>query len=173
MRIGADQCVGIGLFNPIVFFGEHDTGEIIQIDLMYDAGTGGYHLEVGKRLLAPSQECITFFVAIEFDCSILCHRIRAPEHIHLNRVVNHQFCWRNGINASGIATEFAQGITHGGKVDNGGHTSEVLHQYAGRRKRNLTGRLALGIPRCKGFNVVDCHIDSVFTAQKVFEQDLQ
>ena len=38
----------------------------------------------------------------------------------------------SGLTLFGIAAEVADGLAHGGEVDDAGHAGEVLHDHAGR-----------------------------------------
>src|SRR5690606_37673017 len=65
VRIGTDQGVGE---EPAVSL-DHDTPQVLQVDLMANAHAGRHDAETIERLLCPVQQCITLAVApvLPFD----------------------------------------------------------------------------------------------------------
>ena len=65
--VGADAGVGVG--EALIV--EHDAGQVFNIDLVDDAGSGGHHAEVGEVFRTPAQELVAFLVAFVFDFHVL------------------------------------------------------------------------------------------------------
>ena len=74
VRVGADDGVGIGLL-ALAFFGEDDACQILDIDLVHDAGVGRHHAEIAESALAPAQEGISLTVALELHTGVVGQRM--------------------------------------------------------------------------------------------------
>ena len=75
--------------------------------------------------------------------------------------------------AVGIAAQLDDGVAHGGQIDDGRHSGEILHEDAGRHERDFLAGLGLGIPPGQGLNVVGLDALAVFVAEQVFEQNAE
>ena len=95
------------------------------------------------------------------------------ELVDLHGVVDDQFGGHERIDALGIAAEGLDGVAHGGEVDDGGDAGEVLHEDAGGHVGDFAAGLGLGVPVGEELDVVGGHVDAVFAAQQVFEQNFQ
>ncbi len=173
MRVGTNQCIGVSLTDAIVLHVEHDTAQVLEVNLMNDAGIRWYHFEIGEGFLAPLQEAVTFLVALVFDFGIQIDGVLVTEAVDLDRVIDDQFRRLQRIDFLRVATERLHGITHGGQIDNCGYTGEVLHQHARRAIGYFLTRLSLRIPVDDGFNILPGDGFVVFKAQQVFEQNLE
>ena len=88
-------------------------------------------------------------------------------------MVNNEIDGNEWVDFLGIALEQLHAIAHGGQVNNGRNTGEVLHQYAGGAETHLRISFALVVePGDETQNVLLRHRASVFVAQQVFEQHL-
>ena len=117
MRIGADHRVRVCAGHAAVLAREDDAGEVLQVDLVDDAGTRRHHLEVPERLLSPAQECVPLPVAFEFDRVVARERVAGREPIDLHRVVDHQLHRRERVDLRRIAAERAHRVAHRGQID--------------------------------------------------------
>ncbi len=63
VRIGADERVGIGQLASVDLLLEDDAREVLQIDLVHDAGVGRNDAEVLERVLTPAQERVALAVS--------------------------------------------------------------------------------------------------------------
>ena len=88
VRIGADQGVGIGEVLLVVH--EHDPGQVLEVDLMDDAGVGRDDAEVVKGALAPAQEGVALLVALELELGVALERVGRSEHVDLDGVIDDQ-----------------------------------------------------------------------------------
>src|SRR5664280_2281596 len=59
MRVGAYQRVRVG----DAVTGEHRAGQVLEVDLVHDAGVWRHDLEVVEGLLSPAQELVALPVA--------------------------------------------------------------------------------------------------------------
>ena len=169
MRVGADHRVGIS--NSIST--EHDPGQVLQVDLVDDARIRWHHAEITESRLSPAQEAVTLLVALEFDAIIQGQGVCAAVAVHLHGMVNHQFRRRKRVDLVRTATQGCHCIPHGGEIDDSRHAGEILQQYARWRKCNFRDGCGCGIPVAQCFYVLPCHVNTVFVAQQVFEQDLE
>ena len=71
VRVGADQGVGVGDAALAVALGdEDDAREVLEVDLVDDAGVGRHDREALERLLAPAQERVALGVALELALGV-------------------------------------------------------------------------------------------------------
>ena len=175
MRVGADQGVGIGqrLAGVPVGADEDDAGEIFKIDLVDDAGIRRNDGEVLERALSPTEECVTFFVALELEVSVELKGLRGAELVDLYGVVDDQLGRLKWVDQVRIAAQGLHGIAHGSQVDHCGYAGEVLQQHAARHEGDLLRRNALAGPGGEGANVVGLYGLAVFPAQQVLQQNAQ
>jgi hypothetical protein len=68
VRVGADERVGVGLTGLLV--SEDDTGEVLEVDLVDDAGVGRHDGEVVERALTPAQEGVALLVSLELALGV-------------------------------------------------------------------------------------------------------
>ena len=139
VRVGAHQCVGISqrLAGLTVRSNEDNARQIFQVDLVHDAGVRRHDCEILKSRLSPTQEGVAFLVAQKLQLGVELQRPRGSEFIHLHRVIDHQFSGLQRIDQLGIATQALHGIAHGGEIDHGGYSGEILKQDAARRESNF------------------------------------
>ena len=173
VRVGADQRVRIRPAHAVLLGVEHDAREMLDVDLVHDAGVRRHDLEVAERGLTPAQERVAFGVAAELDRGVLRQRVRRAVRVDLHRVIDHELGGRQRIDLVGIAAELDHRFAHRGEVDDGGHAGEVLHDHAAGRERDLVGGRRLRIPVEQRIDVGARDIHAVFEAQQVLEQDLQ
>ena len=113
---------------------------------MADAGVGRHHLEVVECLLAPAQERVPLAVALELELGVPLEGEPLGEHVHLDRVVDHELDRNERIDLGGVAAQLLHGVAHGGEVDDRRHAGEVLHQDAGGPVGDLPRGLVLRGP---------------------------
>ena len=173
MRVGADHRVRVRAGHAAVLAGEDDAGEVLQVDLVDDAGARRHHLEVPERLLPPAQEGVALPVALELDPGVARQRVRAAEAIDLHRMVDHQLHRRERVDLRRIAAERAHRVTHRGEIDHRGDPGEVLEQHPGGSERDLGGGLGRGVPPRQRLDVARGDGGAVFVAEQVLQEDLQ
>ena len=140
VRVGADERVGIRPAHAVLLAVEHDAREVLEVDLVHDAGVRRHDLEVAERRLAPAQECVALRVALELDCGVLRERIGGAVGVDLHRVIDDELGGRQRIDLVRVAAELDHRLAHRGEIDDGRHAGEVLHEHAARRERDLVGR---------------------------------
>ena len=173
VRVGADHGVRIGAGRAVVLAREHDAGEVLQVDLMDDAGAGRHHLEVPERLLAPAQERVALAVALELDLGVARKGVAGSEPVDLHRVVDDELDRRERVDLRGVAAEGAHRVAHRREIDHRRNPREVLEQHPGGSERDLDGRLRAGVPSRQRLDVARGDVHRVFVAEQVFEEDLQ
>ena len=181
VAVGADQGIGIGergaagtlALGVLGVLGPDDLGQILQVDLMADAGTGRHHAEIIEGILAPAQEGVALAVALEFPLDVDLEGARRAEGIDHDRVVDHEIDRRQRVDPLGLAAEVLHRLAHGGEIDHRRHPGEVLHEYARRAVADLPVRAPVLEPFADGFGVLDGHGAAVLVAQQVLEQDLE
>ena len=89
VAVGAYQGVGIGYGLARGFLGEDDAGQVFEIDLVDDAGVGRDDGQITKAGLAPAEERVTLFVALEFEESVYVEGVGGAELVDLHGVVDY------------------------------------------------------------------------------------
>ena len=147
--------------------------EVLQVDLVADAGVGRHDREVLERRLAPAQERVALAVALELELGVALEGEALGEHVHLDRVVDHELHRHERVDALRIAAELVHGVAHGGEVHDRRNAREVLHQHPGRGVGDLTRGLVRGHPGGEVLDVLSAHALPVLAAQEVLQQHLQ
>ena len=173
MRVGADHGVGVGAGRTAVLAREDHAGEVLEVDLVDDAGAGRHHLEVPERLLAPAQERVALAVALELDLGVAGERVMGAEPVDLDGVVDHQLHRGQRVDLRGVAPEGAHRVAHRGEVHHRRHPREVLQQDPGGGERDLGRGLRRGVPSRQRLDVGGGDRAPVFVAEQVLQEDLQ
>ena len=172
--VGADAGVGVSLHCAVrQFLGEHGTRQVLDVDLVDNAGPRRHHAEVVKGALAPTQELVTFRVAFVFLIRVEFQSVRASEVVNLDRVVDDHFCRSQGVDFLGIPAQVFHGFAHGGQINHAGHAGEVLHHHASRGELDFCAGLRIGIPCRQSLNLVGSDVGTVLVTQQVFAQNAQ
>ena len=129
--IGAHHRIGKGASASVRTVREHHSGEILEIDLVDDAGIGRHHQEVLESLLSPAQKGVAFAVSLELDFGVGRERAGTAEGVDLHRVVYDQFRRRQRVDLPRVAAEFPHRVAHRGEIDEGGNPGEVLQDHPG------------------------------------------
>ena len=152
---------------------EDHAGQVLQIHLVADAHPRRNGAEVAEGRLAPLQKRVALAVALKLEQRVGVEGRRRTVLVHLHRVVDHQLGRRQRIHPLRVAAQRPDGVAHRGQIDHRGHAGKVLHQHPRRHVGNLPARLGLGVPVGQKLNVCGRHVDAIFAAQQVFQQNLQ
>lgn len=173
MAVGADAGVRVGGDDAIFFTGPDGLAQILQIDLVTDAGAGRNDAEVLERLLAPLQEAVALAVALVLELDVAGKGVRGAEFVDDDGVVDDEVDGNERVDLFRVATERDHGVAHRREVDDSRHAGEVLHQNAGRTVGDFVFSRALVVE--PGGNVLDVLLGdgaAIFVAQQVLEQNL-
>ncbi len=88
VRVGADERIGIRQQAAVGLFLEDDAREVLEIDLVDDAGVGRDDAEVLERVLAPAQERVALAVSGELEPGVEVGGVGLGVVIDLHRVVD-------------------------------------------------------------------------------------
>ncbi|SLG27216.1 Uncharacterised protein [Mycobacteroides abscessus subsp. abscessus] len=160
VRVRAHTGVGVGL----AVAHHHGAGQVLDVDLVHDAGARRDDLEVVESALAPTQELIALGVALVFEFDVALEGVGRAEDVQDHRVVDDHLGGGQRVHLVRIATEGGDRFTHGGQVDHAGHTGEVLHDHAGRGELDFHARLGRGIPVGQRQDMVLGDVRAVFGA---------
>ena len=75
VRVGADAGVGVGAQHAVDRAVVDDLGQVLDVDLVHDAGARRDDLEVVERGLAPAQELVALAVALVLDLDVALERV--------------------------------------------------------------------------------------------------
>ena len=169
--VGVDQRRGGAVRSGRV--DHHHAGEILQVDLMHDAGSRRHHAEIGKRALAPVQELEPLPVATKLDGGVARQRVGGAEVVHLHRVIDHQIGGRLRIDLGRITAEPRHGGAHGAQVDYRRNAGQVLHDHAGGTVRQARALLRPRLPGSQLQHLLPGNGAFVATAQQRLQQNAQ
>ena len=169
--VGVGANTGVGVGQPVAL--HHHAGQILDIDLVHDAGARRHHLEVVERALAPAQELVALAVALVLDLDVALERIRATEEVGDDRVVDDQIGRRERVDFVGVTPEVPDRLAHGGQVDDARHPGEVLHDHPGRGELDLHARVGRRVPVCDRLDVVGGDVRAVLGAQQILREHLE
>ena len=183
VAVGADQGVGIGdgLADLLLALddlgrllgGPHHLRQILEVDLVADAGARRHHAEIRERGLAPAQEGVALAVALVFQLDVLLEGAGSGEIVDHHRMVDDEIDGRERIDLLRIAAQLDHRFAHGGEVDHRRHAGEILHQHP----RRAIGDLAVGAlllePRADRLDVLLADRAAVLVAQQVLQQHFQ
>src|SRR4029453_472484 len=88
MRVSADERVRVRQQPVMDLFPEDDSREVLQVDLVHDAGVWRHDPEVLECVLSPAEEGIAFPVARELEPGVEVGGVRLGEVIDLNRMID-------------------------------------------------------------------------------------
>ena len=169
VRVGADQGVGVGDAVAV----EDDAREVLDVDLVHDAGARRHHLELVEGGLPPAQELVALPVALVLQVDVALEGVRRAEEVGDDGVVDDQLGRRERVDRAGSPPSsctasriVARSTTHGTPV------KSCITTRAGR-ELDLDVRLGLRVPRGERPDVVGGDVGAVLGAQQVLQQDLQ
>jgi len=173
MAVGADEGVGVGEDRAVGRGDPHHLAQVFEVHLVADAGPGRDDAEVVEGLLTPTKELVAFEIALVLPACVVFQGLRSSRAVDHEGMVDDQVERHEGIDPAGVGLGGNDGVAHRGKVDDRGHTGEVLHQHACRPVRDLPIGGPVVEPRRDRLDVVDGDTAAVLKAQQVLEQDLQ
>ena len=95
------------------------------------------------------------------------------EVINLDRVIDDQIGRADGVDGERITAEFADGVAHGGEIDQGGDTGKVLQDHSGRFEGNFNafGVLLVVLPVEDLLDIDLSDVEPVAVAHGRFQKD--
>ena len=88
VTVGAYQGVGVGGAFAGGLVDEDYARQVFEIDLVDDAGVGGDDGEIAESGLAPAEEGVALFVALEFEQGVHVEGVGGAEFVDLDGVVD-------------------------------------------------------------------------------------
>jgi len=96
--------VTVGLDHP---------SQILDVDLVHDAGAGRDHLEPVEGVLAPLEEAVALGVAFVLQGHVQVTGVRSAEVVSDHRMIGDQFGRDDGVDPRRVAAAFGHCIPHG------------------------------------------------------------
>ena len=171
--VGAHAGVGVGDDLVALLAREDHAGQVLDVDLVHDAGARRDDLEVAERALAPAQELVALAVALVLDLDVALEGLRRAEDVGDHGVVDDQLGRGERVDLLRVAAEVGHGLAHRGEVDDARDAGEVLHDHAGRGELDLLVGLGRRVPVRDRPDVVGGDVRAVLGAQQVLQEDLQ
>ena len=169
--VGVGANAGVRVGQALVV--EDDAGEVLDVDLVDDAGSRRDDAEVGEVLCAPAQELVALLVALVLDLDVFVDSVLGTKRLDDHGVVDDHLGRVQRVDLVRVAAQGAHGLTHGCKIHNTRHAGEVLHEDAGRGELDLHARLCGRVPVCDCLDVVLGDVLAVLGAQEVLAQHLE
>ena len=173
VRIGAYEGVGVSVDLLAHDFGENPFREILEIDLVDDSRVGRHDTEVVQGFLPPAEKRVPLLIAAELEVGVDKERCLRSVLIDLDRMVDDEIDRLQRIDQSGVAAESRQRIAHGGEIDDGGNSGEILEQHTRGAECNLLFDFPLKVPGCESAHIVGFDELAVFVPEQIFEKDLE
>ena len=173
VRIGADERIRIREHLAARFLLEDHAREILEVDLMDDAGVGRDDAEVVECFLAPAEERVSLLVARELERGVEVGGVPFGVMVDLHRVVDDELDRLQRIHLARVAAETHDTVAHGREVHDGGHAREILEQHSSWCEGDFLLRLAGHIPVAERLDVLGIDEAPVLAPQQVLEQDFQ
>ena len=133
VRVGPDERVG----NEDAVALGHDVGEVLEVDLVDDAGPRRHDPEVGERLLGPPQERVALAVALVLALDVDEERGVRAELVDLHGMVDHEVRGHERVDPGRVAPHLRERVAHRGEVDDARDAGEVLEDDAGGHEWEL------------------------------------
>ena len=172
VRVGADAACP-GRPEPVPRGHDH-AGQVLDVDLVHDAGARRHDLELVERGLAPAQELVALAVALVLEVDVALERVRrVPNTSTITEWSITSSAGASGLTLVRVAAELGDRLAHGGQVDDAGHAGEVLHDHPGRGELDLGVRLGGRVPAGQRADVVGGDVRAVLGAQQVLQQHLE
>ncbi len=167
VRVRADEGIGEGHAVTVV----DDGCQELEVDLVDDAGAGRDDPQVAERGLRPAQELVALAVALVLALDVVGERIRRPEPVDVDRVVDDEVGLDERVDHGRVAPELGHRVAHDGQVDDGRHAGQVLEDHARRHERDLGLGGHARPPRRQRLDVTRVDDPATRMAQHVLEQD--
>ena len=158
---------------PSDLLAEDDAREVLEVDLVDDAGVGRDDAEVVERVLAPAEERVALPVARELELGVQLGGVALDEVIDLHRVIDDELDRLQRVDLAAGRRRAGRCRRASPRDRRRGHAGEVLQQHARRHERDLLLRLGRDVPAGERLDVVRVDERAVLAAQQVLEQDLQ
>ena len=113
VRVGADHGVGEG--DAVAHL--DDAREVLEVDLVDDAGVRRHDLEVVERALAPAEEGVALDVPLELELDVAPDREPRRELVDLDGVVDDELDGDERVDLLRVAALVAHRVAHRGEVD--------------------------------------------------------
>ena len=151
----------------------HDGCEVLEVDLVDDAGARRDDPQVAERGLRPAQELVALPVALVLAPDVEGEGSLAAPRVDLDGVVDDQVRGHERVDPGGIAAQRRHRVAHRREVDDRRHTGEVLEDDPRGHERDLRLAAAAGPPCRERGDVLLAHDPAARVSQRVLEQDLE
>ena len=173
VRVGPDERVRERERAAVLVARLDHAREVLEVDLVDDAGVGRDDAEVVERRLAPAQEGVALAVPLELALGVLEHGHARAELVDLHRVVDDELGGDLRIDRRGLAAEVDHRLAHRGQVDDRRDAREVLQEHARGAEGDLVLGLGLRVPAGDGAHLVGAAVTERLRAEDVLEQHPQ
>ena len=169
--VGAHQRIRICHRLAVTPLQQNDTGEVLQVHLVDDAGAGRNDGEIVECLLRPPQQSVALGVAFHLPLDVQLERPGCAKEIHLDRVIDDEIGLNEWVDLVGVTTHPNHGIAHCRKIHHRRHSGEVLEYDAPRHVRHFATAVGLRFPAAhQGYLVIRDDAVAV-VPQHVFQQN--
>ena len=168
-----DERVGEGDPAALVLAVRDDRREVLEVDLVDDAGARRHDAQVAERGLRPAQQLVALAVALVLALDVERERAGAAPGVDLDRVVDHEVGGHERVDARRVAAERRHRVAHRREVDDGGDAGEVLEDDAAGMNGTSASPAPPGRQAASARDVVLADDAAAGVAERVLEQDLE
>ena len=133
MAVGADE--GVRHRDAVLY--DDALGQVLEVDLVDDAGGGRHDGEVIEGLLSPLQELVALAVALELALGVELEGRRVAEGVDLDGVVDDEVHGHERVDLFRVAPHVLHRAPHRREVHDGRHPGKVLHHHPRRKVGEL------------------------------------
>ena len=137
VAVGADERVGNATAPFAILADEDALGQVLEVDLVNDAGARRHNAEVVERLLAPAEELVALAVALELEFDVQVERRRPAKWSTCTEWSITRSAGTSGLILPGSPPKSLHRAAHRGQVDHARHAGEVLQDDPGRFEGDL------------------------------------
>ena len=171
MAVCTDQRIRKRLGHITVAPGRDDLGEVLQIDLVDDAGCGRHDAEVIEGLLTPAEKLVALAIADKLEILVDAQGVRGGEGVDLYGVIDDQIDRHQRIDLSRITAQADHRRSHRRQINQRRNAGEILKHHAGRHERKLPLLRGFRIPGRQDRHIVVRGESRADVTQEVLQQD--
>jgi len=173
VAVGSDQGVGVGDPGSVPFLAPDRARQILEVDLVADAGSRRHHPEIIEGELAPAQESVALEVALHLHLDVDLESLGVGVAVDHHRMVDDQVDRNLRIDLLRVAAGALDRVAHRRQVDHRRHPGEILHQDPGGGKGDFVIGFLVFEPAGQGADVRRHHRLVVLGPQQVLQQHLE
>ena len=123
--------------------------------------------------MSPAQERVALLIAAELEVGVDEKCGLRSIFVDLHRVVDDEIHWLQRIDQPCVPAQSGKSVAHGGEINYGWNSGEILEQHASGAERYFFFDVPLHVPAGERADIVGLDELAVFVSDQVFEKDLE